>query len=663
MAKQTKKADTVSEKQVQQNKPKLLQWIAVILLATLIAYLPIFSGEKEFTNWDDDGYVTDQPLIKELNSENLNILFKPSTAVILNYHPLTMISLAIDYRRGYDEDTNTLSIAPFATTSIILHLLNTTLVFIFLYRLGRKRIWLAAIAALLFGIHPMHVESVAWISERKDLLYCFFFLLSCIAYMQYLDKKKFSMLGLSFILFSASCLSKAMAVPLPLVLLLIDYLEKRKFTGKVISEKLPYFIIALLVGYNTILIQATAIGELELFNLPQRLMFAAYGFCMYLVKLLVPVNLSAFYPYPDIALGGLPAFYHIAPLAAIAILVLPVMLLVRKNPERAREVIWGAGFYILTIALVLQFVSVGRALMADRYTYVSYIGPLFIAGVFLHDFIENPKYRNMVLGIAGLFAAICIILTYSRVQVWQNSKTLWSDVIEKYPYEFSGTGNNIKLEHPGVKTAYKNMGDYYAGQKMFDSAFIYYNILAQAGTTDAEVYSNIGNIYALQNNMPAALDAFSKSIAFDSANFETYLKRGVMYAKNGRHKEAIEDMSRVIRLKPDNEDAYVFQARSMLATGDYNEIIIRSEQALKQFPANADLWFCKGIANISLERYEAGIADLQQAIKINPNPLYYYNIASAYDKMGQKSPALEYARQAQQRGFPVSEDFIKKLSQ
>lgn len=639
-------------------KPKWLKWIGFILLITLVAYLPLFSGEKEFTNWDDDGYVTDQPLVKSLSSENIGKIFDQSSTVILNYHPITMLSLAIDYSRGYDEDTNTLSITPFATTNLIIHLLNTALVFIFLYKLSSKRIWIAAFAALFFGIHPMHVESVAWISERKDLLYCFFFLLSAIAYMEYKARKNYLLLAASFILFVLSCLSKAMAVPLPLVLFLIDYLERRKVTARTILEKLPYFLFAIWIGYFTLQIQTKAIGDIASFNFVERLIFASYGFCIYLVKLLVPLHLSAFYPYPT---EGLPVLYYLMPVVAAFILVFP-FLFFRKNPGLVREINWGTGFYILMVALVLQFVSVGRALMADRYTYVAYIGPLFIIGVFVHDFIQTPQYRKIALGVSGLFAIVFIALTWQRVQVWDNGKTLWADVIEKYPYEFSGEGANRTVVKTGVKTAYKNMADYYAAQQMFDSAYIYYQILEMAGTNDAEVYSNIGNIYAIRNDMPNALAAFSKSIAYDSANAETYLKRGLMYARNGKHAEAIADLNKVIQAQPGNEEAYVFRSRSMLSMGDFDALVAASAVALKQFPNNPDLWFCRGLAYISLQNYNAGINDLQQAIKLNPNSgLYYYNLASAYDKAGQKGPALQNAQLAKQYGFPVADEFMKKL--
>lgn len=646
------KAPNATPAEIQEKNPNILYWLIGILLVTLVAYLPMFSGEKEFTNWDDDLYVVDQPLIKDLSGENISKLFEPSTAVVLNYHPLTMLSLAVDYDMAYDESDNSLSITPFVRTNILLHLLNTALVFLLLYRISRNKFWVAAIGALLFGIHPMHVESVAWISERKDLVYCFFFLLSCISYVEYLEKKKLSFLGLSFLFFIASSLSKAMAVPLPLVLLLTDVLYKRKLDAKAILEKLPFIAVALLVGYNTINVQSRAIGDIGVYNFFDRILFASYGFVMYIVKLFVPVKLSAFYPYPD----TIPGYYYIMPLLALGILAIPFVF--RKNEMRFKEMLWGTGFYVLMIALVLQFVSVGRALMADRYSYVSYIGPLFMLGIVLRDYLDRPKYRNTVLGIVGAFALLCMGLTYRQVAVWQNSKTLWSDVIDKYPYETEGN----RVVKAGVKTAYKNMGDYYAAQKMFDSAFVYYNVLAIAGTNDAEVYSNIGNVYALRGDMPGALQAFSKAIMLDSANGETYMKRGLMYSKKGKHAEAIADLNKAIALIPGNEEAYVMRAKAMLSAERFEENIKQCAEALQRFPRNVDLWFCKAVSAISTGNYNAGIKDLEQAARINPSPLYFYNMASAYNKAGNKAEALKYARMAKQGGFPVSEEFMKELA-
>src|ERR1051325_10479170 len=202
--------------------------IIAILIVTFACYFPVLSDKKEFTNWDDPVYIVDkesnatpavQPLITSTSMENVKKIFSTSNPVSLNYHPLTMLSLAYNYKFATKKQYGEPAPKGFFITNLFLHLCNTFLVFAFCYLLSRKRFWVGAISALLFGIHPMHVDSVAWASERKDVLYCFFFLASCISYLSYIKTKRISYFILCFLLFVFSCLSKAMAVPLPLVLL------------------------------------------------------------------------------------------------------------------------------------------------------------------------------------------------------------------------------------------------------------------------------------------------------------------------------------------------------------------------------------------------------------------------------------------------------------
>jgi len=543
-------------------KPKIWAWITGIVLITLLAYTPVFSDLKEFTNWDDYAYVTDQPLIKNLDGETIGNLFKPSTTVMLNYHPLTMISLAWDYQQGFDDTNNTLSIAPFVRTNVVLHLLNTALVFLLLYRLSRKKIWAAALTALLFGIHPMHVESVAWISERKDVLYCFFFLVSSISYLQYIDTKKTWWLGLSFILFIASCLSKAMAVPLPLVLLLIDYLENRKINFKVLIEKLPFLIISIILGIIALQPQSQAMGGAADTPAFYRFLYGCYGFVMYWFKLIAPINLSAFYPYPALTeSGGLPAIYYLMPVIALAIIATPFILIRRQKNERNQVILFGLLFFLAMTALVLQFVSVGPAIMADRYSYVSYIGPLFIAGILLQDLVENPKTRSIILGIVSAYCLLLAITTYNRIPVWQNSKTLWTDVIKKYPYEIEQVGKNKVIKRIGAKTAYKNLADWYAEHQQLDSAYHYYQVLILADTKDAEVWSDVGNIYAMKGQLTQALNAINKAISYAPKNTDNYIKRGLVHMQQGKTNDAIADLDIVLAADPSNAQAKDLRAR------------------------------------------------------------------------------------------------------
>jgi len=264
---------------------RALALLAVVLAVTAACFTPALSPRKEFTNWDDPGYVTDQPLVRTLSADTLRRMFDPATHVMFNYHPLTVLSLALDHRRAG------LDVRAYAATNLALHLLNTLLVAALLSGLSGRAV-VGALGALWFGIHPMHVESVAWISGRKDLLYGLFFLAACLAYLRYLDGGRARWLGVAFAAFVLSCLSKAMAVPLSVVLLLLYAYRGRRITARVLLEKLPFVVVALWIGWVAIGLQP--IATFRRFDAPTRVEVAAYAFLGYGAKLVVPHGLSAF---------------------------------------------------------------------------------------------------------------------------------------------------------------------------------------------------------------------------------------------------------------------------------------------------------------------------------------------------------------------------------
>ncbi|HNM26352.1 MAG TPA: hypothetical protein PKL15_13015 [Saprospiraceae bacterium] len=259
-------------------------WIPAILLLVYFAYQPAL--QNDFVNWDDPTYVTENPLLLRPTPENKAALW--SQPVSLNYHPLTMLSLA------WNMDPAKPKARPFIATNIFLHVCNTALVFLFAYFLSRRKLLVAIFTALLFGIHPMHVESVAWVSERKDVLYTLFFMAALLSYLRYVRRGGWGWLAATLGLFVLSCLSKAMAVSLPLVLLLIDFYEGRlwqegKIVWRAVLEKIPFLVISLLFGVKAVEIQsAGAIGDFQAFSLIQRIAIASYGFLFYLYKLFVP---------------------------------------------------------------------------------------------------------------------------------------------------------------------------------------------------------------------------------------------------------------------------------------------------------------------------------------------------------------------------------------
>ena len=364
---------------IQKKNNTITAWIcvAVILLVTYFVFSP--SLQNKFTNWDDDVYVLENPLVVNGKIPVKEIFKSPVSA---NYHPITMLSLARNYQNGK------LNPKGYHLESVVFHLLNIGLLFFFIFILTKRNLLMASIVALFFGIHPMHVESVSWISERKDVLYVFFFLSGLITYLKYRESKKIKWYLFTMVLFVLSCLSKGMAVVFPIVLLLIDYLLEIKRERKLLTEKIPFFILALIFGVVAFKIQSgIAISDTQFFSVWQRVMFASYGAMMYVVKFFIPMNLSAYYPYPTLNRNAtIPFFFYLMPFIFLGI-IFSIYFFLRKE----RALIFGLLFYFISVALVLQFVSVGTVIMADRYSYLSYIGLLYVAAYYINKICADKK--------------------------------------------------------------------------------------------------------------------------------------------------------------------------------------------------------------------------------------------------------------------------------
>ena len=643
--------------QAKSSRNKWLLLVAIVVL-TFVAYLPGFSPEKEFTNWDDRGYIVEQPLAKSIQTDSLKILFEPSTQVMLNYHPLTMISLAYNYANAG------LDIQPYFKTNLLLHILNTVLVFFVLYRLGRSSLFIAGFGALFFGIHPMHVESVAWISERKDVLYTFFFLASLLTYLIYSEKQKMLWLVTAFTLFVASCLSKAMAVPLPLVFFLVDYLNKRKFTIGSVLEKLPFLALSVWIGLNAVKIQsAGAIAEYEIFTTFQRVMFASYGFLMYWVKFFVPTNLSAFYPYPTFGENQeIPTIFYASPFIVLMLLLAPFVYFLKRKKELLPIYIFGMGFFILMIALVLQFISVGSAIMADRYAYVPYIGGSFILLFVLQSLGSNDSKKRILTIVLSVYSVFLLAQCYNRVGVWTNSETLWTNVIEQYPYDIEQVGNVVKVKTAGVEVAYKNRGNYYRETGRMDLAFVDYEVLVRARAKDPLIYSNAGNMYALQDKFKESIEMYKLALERDSTTYDVYLNRGITFSKMNDHTRAAKDFEKAFSLKENDVMSLVNLCAELLNAKQYEQTIKRANLLTQLSPNSYEGYFYRGTANVNLKNYAIAIVDLNKAIGFKSDYSFaWFNTAVAYNAVGNKKKALEYALKAKSLGMDVKDEYLNSL--
>jgi hypothetical protein len=326
----------------------------IIATITFIVFLP--SLKNDFTNWDDNYYIVNNPDIKGFTFHNFSQVF--SSKYVGNYLPLTMLTYMAEYQLFQ------LTPGYYHFTSLLLHIINCLLVFALIYGLSGERLT-SLLVALLFAIHPMRVESVAWIAERKDVLSSFFFLLSLLSYVQYLKMGKRRLYYICAFSLLFSLLSKPMAVSQPFVLLLIYYLKNGRLNKKILVETVPFFIMAAAFAILTLITQNVSDHSLDNYSLSllQRICVPFYGIVFYLIKSIAPFNLCALYTFPAKFDGSMNLQLFASP-----IIVFVIAAAVYKFRAYSRKLIFGSLFFLITALPVLQIVIVGNAIVAERYT-------------------------------------------------------------------------------------------------------------------------------------------------------------------------------------------------------------------------------------------------------------------------------------------------------
>ncbi len=321
-----------------------IQKLKLIVLLILGAAFVVFSPglRNEFVTWDDYNYIVNNPVVQSLSIENILHIFHYKTFIMGNYHPLTILSYAVEYKVAG------LNPLLYHLNNILLHLLNTALLAYIIWNLSKKY-YTTIIATALFAIHPMRVESVVWAAERKDVLYTFFFLFSFIFYLWYITKeeKKNRNYILSLVFFLFSILSKGQAVVLPLTFILIDYWIKRPITKKIVIDKIPFFLLSLAFGLLAMSAQSSSLTaqRLDDYTIFERLLFANYNLVAYLYKLIAPFSLACFYGYP--AANEMLKVY-VSPFIVLAILT---WIIVKHRSNRS--IMFGTAFFLFTIFIVI----------------------------------------------------------------------------------------------------------------------------------------------------------------------------------------------------------------------------------------------------------------------------------------------------------------------
>lgn len=605
---------------------KVWLWIVPVLLVTTMLYSGV--GDYEFQmQWDDHEQVVNNETVKKLSGEHLKKMF--SGYVIGMYQPLTTLSFAIDHLiDGLDP-------ARYHLTNLLLHLINVLLVWL----LGRKlfgRLDAATVMALLWAVHPMQVETVAWISTRSNLLFTAFFLGGLLTYLRYLKSARKGDYALTLLLMLLSCLSKSMAVTFPLALLAIDLLHNRRDWLKMGLEKAPMFALSLIFGI--VAISYTDSGEIELdkqATIFERIIYIFYSIHFYLVKLVWPSGLSAAHYFP--VEEGLPLKYLFSPLTLI-IAALPGIF-VRSI---RREYFFGLLFFGVTIALV-ALVPGRRTIVSERYVYLPYVGlmySLIALGMHYLKTNENKSGISVSLLIAGAVLAIPSgAIMANQKPIWQNSRTLFTDVIDKYPENYHG---------------YAARGLYYLSRKKHQPALEDLQSAIKRKPDFHEGHYNLGIIYSnYLNQNDVALRAYNKAIELNDDDSRYFTARATLLGRMKKFKEADVDYNRALELNPDNARAW--ENRGVIKTdqGLFEEAISDFSRSIELDPRNANTYISRGAAHSFLEKHQKAISDYEQALSIQPNNAQaLFNLGVSQFKLNRVQRACLSWKRAQELGNP-----------
>ncbi len=664
-----------------------------VSLITFIVYLTAL--QHQFVEWDDWQYIIENEHIRSIDSSFFRWAF--FDFYYANWHPLTWISHAVDYAIfGGDPLGHHL-------TNIIIHAANTFAVVYLILRLlnvsneskikqgliqfipQRKIFITAGVAGLLFGLHPLHVESAAWVSERKDLLCAFFYLNSIIMYLNYVSHLRYSKNEtvhkyplshfiekhylFTFVFFILALLSKPMAVSLPFVLLILDWypfnrIYSLKTFRSALSEKLPFLTLCLISSILTIQAQSAerALSSLASRPLSIRALLAAKALSAYLGKMILPVNLVPFYPYPKS--GSLLPLQYLSAIVLVTGITAVCAAVIKKS--KLWSAVWG--YYIVTLLPVLGIVQVGSQSMADRYTYLPSIGPFLILSLGAAWITERMKALGRLVNLLSATVALImfislIFLTVEQIAVWKNSITLWNYVIKKFPdsiplaytnrglaFEKMGRPDRaledyekaIAIDHSFYK-AYINRGQIIFKIKgQYDRAIADFDKAIILNPSAFEAYNNRGNVYYITAQYDRAMADYDRALALNSSEVDVYINRALVFYIKGQRDKALTDLDRALALNPSDDLAYFRRGLIYEELLQPIKAIENYTKAITLKPSSHAAYHHLGVLYAEAGSFERAIEFANKAIVIQPNNARYYSDrGSIYSQLGRSESALD----------------------
>lgn len=643
---------------------------SILLFVTLALYWPTF--HFDFVNYDDGEYIQGNTAIQHgLNWPTVLWAFKSGYAS--NWHPLTWISHSLDCQfYGLKAGGHHL-------TNVLIHAANAILLFQ-AFRIMTSALWRSAFVAALFAWHPVHVESVAWVSERKDVLSTFFWMLTLLAYARYVTEFKVQSpkskvwYGVALVCFALGLLSKPMLVTLPFVLLLVDYWplgrimdlgksEGNSWSWKRISwlalEKIPFFALAIVSSVVTFLVQRKGGAVSSSISLGARIANALVSYLRYTEKVLWPHNLSVLYPHP----GSWPVGWIAGAAAFLIAVSICVVLLGRNRPYLPVGWFWFLG----TLVPVIGLVQVGVQSMADRYTYVPAIGLFVMAAWGAAELLSVIPRRNELLGAGGVVILVaCLLIAHKQISYWQNGETLFRHVVQVTENNYLAYNNlGFYLENhnqpeeaqtdyeksltinPNYEDAQNNLGHILAAKGRYAEAVVHYNIALRIKPSLVEAHNNLGNALSSLGKLDEAIAEYQTALRYKPDDEDAYNNLGIARAMQGKFEEAVQLLSKAVELKPTDAGAQSNLGNALAAQHKLDEAIEHYQIALRLKPGDSQS--LNNLANVLTEkgRYDEARENYLAALKINPkNPEANYNLGLLLLRQGKADEAISHFKEA-----------------
>ena len=556
----------------------------VLATVTFIIYWQV--QNYSFVNYDDPMYITKNPnVLAGFTLEGIGWSFTKTPAY---WHPLTWISHMLDVH------LYGLSPGQHHRTNLWFHIANTLILFISL-KLMTGQLWPSAFVAALFALHPLHVESVAWISERKDVLSTFFWMLTMLSYAWYVKRPYYKEgAGIlrylcALLCFLLGLMSKPMLVTVPFVLLLLDYWPLRRFsdegfnsagekgnrsiTRALIWEKVPFLVLSTTLSISTIISGKATLSSLEALSIKVRLFNAAVSYVKYLWMMIWPFNLSVIYPHPGEVPGGLFA-------SALLILV-GILALALKTARQAPYFITGWLWYIGTLVPVIGITQSGSQALADRFTYIPLVGIFIIIAWGAPNLLPVRRYKNLALGLAGLILLIFFtVVTWFQLKVWTNSITLFENAL------------NV---NPNNSVAHNNLGNALEENKNLSEAIEHYQAALRLEPDTPLFHRNLARALAAQGKIELAIEHYSRALQLYPGSASAHFGLGLILDKQDRVVEAIYHYSEATRLEPFFADAHHKMGLALIKTEEVEKAIYHLKAAVEINPDLVD-------ANMNLKK-------------------------------------------------------------